>query len=81
MEPQTNRDLIIRLMVRRNLTHTDIAKLCQVSWHTVSAWLKPPTSKSHNPPSAMTVEFLYLKCNAHLPIWFERERLQNWLHP
>lgn len=86
MNLRTNRDLIVRLMVRHNLMHSDIAKLGQVSWHTVSAWLKPPTSKTHNPPSAMTVEFLYLKCKARLPIWFKRERWRfpktiRWIEP
>ena len=70
---KNNRGLIVRLTgIPHNLKYSDIARICEVPKRTVEAWLKPPTSKSHSPPSAKMVEVLYLACNARLPLWFKQ---------
>lgn len=54
-------------MDKRDLTYDHVAALLGVSRHTVHAWLKPESSKSHNEAPAAMVELLYLKCDLPLP--------------
>jgi transcriptional regulator with XRE-family HTH domain len=48
-------------MKAHRLTYEAVSQLLHVSKHTVAAWLKPTTTKSHNPAPMMAAELLELK--------------------
>lgn len=67
MATRTNADLIRDVAAEAGLSKAQLAELCRVSPHTVDAWLKPPTSRSHCRPPAMAVELLCLKLGREVP--------------
>lgn len=67
MSERTNADIIRAVATEAGLSRARLAELCRVSPHTVDAWLKPPTSRSHNRAPDMAVELLCLKLGRPLP--------------
>lgn len=67
MSTLTNAELIRQVATEAGLSRARLAELCRVSPHTVDAWLKPTTSRSHCRPPDMAVELLYLKLRRPLP--------------
>jgi hypothetical protein len=49
------------LMVKREINNAKAASLIGVSQHTVDAWLKPETSKSHHHCPSWALEILKIK--------------------
>lgn len=52
------------LMRERGLSRKDVAKLCDVSIHSVNAWLKPPHAKSYRPMHRRELRHLQLELRA-----------------
>jgi DNA-binding transcriptional regulator YiaG len=67
MTERTNADLIRETATEAGLSRARLAEMLRVSPHTVDAWLKPTTSRSHCRPPDMAVELLCLKLGRALP--------------
>lgn len=74
---RTNGELIRVAMDKCNLSYQNVADLLDASPHAVHAWLKPETSKSHNPAPRMAVELLYVKCGLDLPKYAQGATLKD----
>lgn len=65
--PRPTAELIRLAMVDHDLNAETVARMVRVSPHTVRAWLKPSTSKSHNRAPETAAVLLYLLLGEPLP--------------
>ena len=66
-ESQSKRAVLNQLVDRHDLQAEDLARLTRASVHTVRAWLKPNTSKSHREIPDGLLELLCLKLGEPSP--------------
>ncbi len=63
----TRSEVVRKVMEEKKLSKERTAKMVKVSPHTVTAWLRNPTNKSHREPAMSIVQLLCLKTGTRMP--------------
>jgi hypothetical protein len=59
--PQDNRDRLLRIMKKHELSAEAVGALLHVSGHCVGSWRRTPGTRGHNPTPAWSIELLDFK--------------------